>query len=117
MGKISVSPVPCSFSKVRDQGAVIVGGRRHTPIAAVLAGAVPAAVLAGGRGAGSSFPGFLSLRDLSRDWRKKYWRYGTSKRVQASTICSISTVIVTVTQCHQYGRFKVIRIRLLVFTN
>ena len=93
MGKISVSPVPCFFSKVRDQGAVIVGGRRHTPIAAFLAGAVPTAVLAGGRGAGSSFPGFLSLRDLSRDWRKKYWRYGKSKQMQASTICSISTVL------------------------
>ncbi len=93
MGKISVIPVPCFFSKVRDQGAVIVGGWRHTPIAAVLAGAVPVAVLAGGRGAGSSFPGFLSLRDLSRNWRKKYWRYGKSKRMQAGTMCNISTVL------------------------
>jgi hypothetical protein len=71
MDKTSVSPVPCFLSKVRDQGAVIVGGWRHTPFAAVLAGAAPVAVFAGGRGAGSSFPGLLSLRDLSRDWRKK----------------------------------------------
>ncbi len=92
MGKTSVSPVPCFLSKVRDQGPVIVGGWRHTPIAAVLACTAPVAVFAGGRGAGSSLPGFLSLRDLSRDWRKNYWRYGKSKRMQASTICSISTV-------------------------
>jgi hypothetical protein len=87
-----VSPVLCFLSKVRDKGAVVVGGGRHTSFAAVWGSSAPVVVFAGRRGTGASCPGLLSLCDLSRDWRKKYWRYGKSKRMQASTFCSFSTV-------------------------
>jgi hypothetical protein len=90
MVKTSFSPVSCFLSQVRNQCAVVVGGGRHTLIAAALASAAPVEVSAGRRSAGASFPGLLSLRDLSRDWDKKYWRYGKSKRVPASTFRSNS---------------------------
>jgi hypothetical protein len=79
MVKTSFSPVPCFLSKVRNQGAVVVGGWRHPLFAAALARAAPVVVFAGRCSAGASFPGLRSLRDLSRDWNKKYWRYGKSQ--------------------------------------